>query len=625
MSTEVVRLEDHSVTLLGEKYSVAAIPDATSKLVLEARATILGELKLDDLLQNLKLVGKLLFVAYNGVAKEPKLRGEISTLQISYMRLCADSQQAMGAFDRYCTKILRNLSDLFGYLMTGEEDTALLYIKYVGEIAQEMATTAGKLAEGFNGIYLQATQALAGAEVAKGTEEQKRQALELQKKDFEALTDKANKRTAEIAKSKERLQKLYDEAKEAAEKSENRAFTLAIVGAIMKPLGEGLGAFAGAMGSQKLPPTLPTGPPKTETTAGKSEEAAPKATPEAAKAEEEATKAKAEAKTAADAATKVTAEEAEKKESAKQAEAKAKAAKTEAEEVKADSKPESEKTAAETKAQEAEAKAKAAKSEAEAAETKATEANTTAEAARVKAEEAAEKHRTIVAGLKGVGAALTSAGNSASEMGRSYADIAVEYNTEKRQHLKDMLEEMKAEREALASIAEYATRMKNLGGLVQVADLVIDALHQALGALKQIVVILSNASDLWKQMAQHCEQLSDDSGGFKDKITLWRTRPNRLELYLGARFVEDAVRQYANWKALQVVSKEYSSAADKVKLEVQVNITRNVSSEDMLKLAIAEGKVLLASANEGLDALNKDEQEISKELAATPSQVAATA
>ena len=72
---------------------MASLPDS-SKLVAHARSRILAEIQPDNLLSKLHLVGKLLFVAYNGVAAQPVLRGQVSTLQVNYMRLCGKSQQA---------------------------------------------------------------------------------------------------------------------------------------------------------------------------------------------------------------------------------------------------------------------------------------------------------------------------------------------------------------------------------------------------------------------------------------------------------------------------------------------------------------------------------------------------
>lgn len=593
------------IVIDGENYALTTVPDASSKLVLDTKNRVLGELKLDDLLKNLALVGKMLYIAYNGVASQPKLRGEISTLQVNYMRLCADSQQAMGAFDTNCESMLRHLKSLFNYLLAQEEDTALLYIGYMAKVAREMASTATTLKESFNGLFLQATQALAGAETAKGTEEEKKAALEREKANFEALSEKARVLSEELAKSKAKLQELYDEAKAAAEKHENRAFALAIVGAIMKPLGDGLGAFAGAMASSKIPITLPTAPP-TSTTPPKNETKPDDKKDEAVEAKKkELAEAEEDVKKTKKVADEKEEEAKEAKEASEEAEEKAEAAKKEAEEAE-------EKGADDV--EEKKAAAKEAEDEAEDLKEESDKADEAYKTAKTAYDQAAEKHRLIAASLKGLGAALSGAGEAATEMGKSYSEIAANYNKEKQEYLKRLLDEQKLERETLASIAEYAKRMQNIGTQVEVAKVVIDALHQAVGALKQIVVILSNAADLWLQMARHCTELSNTSDTFKDRIELWKTKPNRAELYMSTTFAEDAVRHYADWRALQLISKEYSKAANQVKTEVQTNITKNVSSKDMLQIAISEGKALFSSTNADMSKLDKEESAIQEEL-----------
>jgi len=608
MAANAIVAPPKSVVISGETYTINAVPEGTSKLVLAARSRILAEMKLDDLLNDLALVGQLLYVAYNGVGKEPKLRGQVSLLQSNYMRLCAQSQQAMLSFDISCTSMQRHLKDLFNYLLAAEEDTALLYIGYMGKTADEMAKTAAGLKDGFISLFEQATAALAGAETAKGTEEEKQAALEERKANFEALTEKARVLTEEIAKSKVKLQELYEEAKAAAEKHENRAFALAIVGAIMKPLGEGLGAFAGAMASSKIPISLPIAAPPaapkkpTEEEAEAPVEAKPKTETTASKVEVD--KAEKEMKETKEASEKADEEAATKKEAAEKAEEKVKAS-----EEKLDK-------ADDEKLVEAKEEVETANTEAATAQEAADRAEQTAKTAKEAAEKAAEKYRLLTAAMTGVGKALSSAGDAATAMGKSYSDIAASYNKEKQDYLKLLLEDQKQERQALAEIAEYAKRMATIGNQVQVAALVIDALHQAVGALKQIVVILSNASDLWKQMARHCKELSSTSGTFKDRIELWKTKPNRVELYLSTSFVEDAVTFYADWKALEIISKEYGVAANNVKLKVQANIKSNITTADMLKLAIKEGKELLNTTREGIASIDEENKEIKNELAA---------
>lgn len=623
-------LEKNPVTISGETYTIANVPD-TSKLVLATKGRVLAEMKLDDLLNKLQLVGKLLFVAYNGVATVPKLRGEVSTLQTNYMKLCANSSEAMLAIEEYCTKMLVLYRSLFTYLLSGKEDTALAYLGRMAKVADDMAATATELATGFQQVFLQATGTLAGAEVAKGTEEEKRDAMDEKQAEFEALSANAKTLIEEIAKSKVKLQELYDEAKAAAEKAEGRAFTLELVGSIFGGIGKAVGGVASTVIAMKMPPNPsqflpPANPPpaKPKAKAGK-EAAAVKGKAKEAEAALAAAKAKTAPLKAKSAQAKKDLEAAEA--AWKKLRGKVKAAQEDLDELKDAKKPDAKKvTVAEGKVKAAKGKAKDAKTDFDKAKKKFDTAKAEADEAEENEQQAAERYKLLAAGLKGVGDALGNVGDEVGEMGRGYAVIAAEYNQEKRELLKSLLEQGEKEREALASLREYAVRMQNLQKGKEMQGLVVEALHQAIGALKQIVVILSNTADLWKRMARHCKKLSSGAGGMKENIELWKTDPDRLELYQGEDFLTEAVTHYADWKALELISKEYAVAANNVKIEVQANVQKNIATDKQLALAIEEGGVLLASVNHGIADLKAQEKDLKGALEATPkSSAVATA
>jgi tetratricopeptide (TPR) repeat protein len=618
MSTTALVLPDrHLVTINGESYGIANVPDS-STLVAHARNRILGEIHLDDLLSKLELVGKLLFVAYNGVASQAALRGQVSTLQINYMRLCSKSQGTMLSFEDNCGSMLDKLKDLLTYLLSGKEQTALLYITEMAGIALLMAEQAKELETEFDTFTLEATKALAGAEVAKGTEEEKRQAYERARKNYEALSEGAKTLVDQISKQRVKLQTLYEEAKEAAEKHENRAFAMGLVGAIFGGIGQGLGAAAQIFMAAKIPVSLPAAPPPappqppvgTQATADTTSkgltaaiEAAGKAKEAVATAEKELGITKANLET-------IKTDAAKEKEAAPPAGTTPVAVATTPD--KPAPKPE------EPKKSEAAAKVPAAEAAVAQAEKNVATKKELEKPAVAAEAQARTRHELATAALKGLGSAMSSTGESVGKMGDSYAVIAASYNDEKKKYLQMLLEQQTEEGKALASIKEYAVRMENLTEDVAVADVVIKALHQALAALKQIVVILSTATELWTQMASHCNGMSRGSKSLKSRIELWMTTESpedRVRLYVDppSVFMKDAVTMYAGWRALQMVTKEYSAAAQLVKLEVQANVQKNVTTGDMLRLAIQEGKVLSLSADAGIQGNASEIQAIKAE------------
>ena len=648
MSTTVARLDQHTVVIDKETYAIGNVP-ASSKLVAKAKDRLLAEIQLDDLMDKLHLVGKLLFVAYNGVASQPELRGQISTLQVDYMKLCSKSQTTMQSFEDNCEELLTKLGDLFTYLLSAKEQTALLYIGEIAEIATLMADQAKALETEFEEYSAEAAKALARAEVAKGTEEAKRAALATAKQNYEALIAGAKELVEQMAAQKAKLQKLYEDAKEAAEKHENRAFAMGLVGAIFGGIGQGLGAASNMYMAAKMPVALPAAPPpappqaavgtsaeaeKAKAELDKAAEGAKTAKDEVAAAEKELVTATGNVETLkkelsvaapADGAT-ATGVAGKDDDAGTPATGKADAASTpDAGKADTASTPVAGKTdaasapgtdTAATPNNQKELKGKLSKAvEAVSAAEKSVATKKTLEGTAVAKEAQAKTNYELkAAALKGLGTALSSTGDSAAKASESYAAIATSYNEERKKYLEMLLQQQIEEGKALASIKEYGVRMQNLTVDVEVATVVISALHQALAALKQIVVILVRTTELWTRMANSCSAMSRGSKSLKTKIQLWmkEEKPeDRIDLYVGGPFLRDAVTLYAGFRALQMVTKQYAASAQRIKAEVQGNVQKNVTTGEMLKLAIEEGKVLSASADAGIQG-NKTEVEAIK-------------
>jgi hypothetical protein len=266
--TEVVQISDYEVVIDGQSYSAIAVPAADSGVVVAEKSRLLKNLKLDSLISNLLRAGELLTLAYNGVAGFGTLRGAVTSISDRLRVLAADCELTMQRFERSSRTITGNLRDCFKFLMNGREEAALLWLGKAGVAAHGMADEADDLAERFDTLGNDAVQTLVDTQKAQGETEEAKAKLEAQIADLNAKDAGARTLAEELVKQKEELQQLYNEAKEKAETAENRAFALSIVNAIMKPLGEGLGAFAGAMTRMNspaggmIPPNLnlPTAP-----------------------------------------------------------------------------------------------------------------------------------------------------------------------------------------------------------------------------------------------------------------------------------------------------------------------------------------------------------------------------
>jgi hypothetical protein len=260
--TEVVQISDYEVVIDGQSYSAIAIPAADSGVVTAERNRLLKNLKLESLISNLLRAGELLTLAYNGVAGFGALRGAVTSISDRLRVLAADCELTMQRFERSSRTITGNLRDCFKFLMNGREEAALLWLGKAGVAAHGMADEADDLADRFDTLGNDAVQTLVDTQKAQGETEEAKAKLEAQIADLNAKDAGARTLAEELVKQKEELQQLYNEAKEKAETAEDRAFALSIVNAIMKPLGDGLGAFAGAMTRMNsptgmMPPNFP--------------------------------------------------------------------------------------------------------------------------------------------------------------------------------------------------------------------------------------------------------------------------------------------------------------------------------------------------------------------------------
>ena len=543
---DVVKLDERSVTVVQvldgktyqEVHSMLVIPDAGSKLVKEHTQRILGNLNLDTLITNLARTGQLLFVAYNGVAGFGKLRAAVTTLQDKLSVLCGDCELALSGFERSADEILKNLKQVFSFLLKGKEDWALKFLAGCAKTAEDMSNEANTLAGRFDELGNLAVTTLNETQVEQGNSEQKQQELKEAMEELEAKTANAKILAEQLAASKEKLQRMYEEAKEMAEKAENRAFGLAIANAIMKPLGEGLGVFAAMYAKGGMPATIPV-PTPTPTPK-------PKPKKEDPEIEDED---------------------------------------DEEEEIEGE---EGDETGEDDEDDEPETPAAGKKGK--------TDSNRRVKAAAVKA----------------AGDAMKQAGDQAGQMSGDYAAIADGYRKEKMRFLELLMKEQEEERKTLAAMAEYAVRMKNVTGQSQIAEATTASLFQAVGALKQVSVVLRTASIFWKNMAAACKALAQSQ--LKDKIELFKDDADRLQFYLEDDFKLEAVNYYAGWKALSVVSHEYSATCARVREQVQTDITKNPSTEESRKLAPVLGAKLLGEITSDISEIDQRTKQARKDL-----------
>ena len=176
-------------------------------------------------------------------------------------------------------------------------------------------------------------------------------------------------------------------------------------------------------------------------------------------------------------------------------------------------------------------------------------------------------------------------------------DVMDKANAEKMKHLEDMKEQRKIRMEANQQCIEFAERIKNCKDDESLADVAIDALHNSVGALKSLSAIMMNAALFWRQMQQHCEDLSKkDMQQMVESAMTKYSKEKRLEVWTSTAFKAKAIGYYSKWVALDEVCGEYMVKIQATRKDLyaylQENPTIEQSRENVRRLAQSFGNDL---------------------------------
>jgi hypothetical protein len=202
-------------------------------------------------------------------------------------------------------------------------------------------------------------------------------------------------------------------------------------------------------------------------------------------------------------------------------------------------------------------------------------------------------------------------------MGSDFFAAADAYRQEKVKYLEKLLELQKEERDTAAMIAEYAVRLKTAGASKEITEATVTSLFQAIGALKQISVVLRVSAMFWRQMAAHCKELA--SSDLKEKVTMFMTEPpeQRLVFFLDEDFKQQVVTYLAGWKAVEVIAIDYGVTCGRVRAQIQEDFVKNPNTEESRRLAPILGAKLLEGANADIGENATQTLAIEAELAST--------
>ena len=160
--------------------------------------------------------------------------------------------------------------------------------------------------------------------------------------------------------------------------------------------------------------------------------------------------------------------------------------------------------------------------------------------------------------------------------------------TKLRQNRLDALEAEKAVREkrqeALANMSAFTTKIRQCSNDEEMAECAVEALHEAIGALKHLSAVMMQAAMFWKQMQDHCHSLSDSEMKSQVETAIKYPEAKRLKVWTSNSFKRKAIQFYSGWVALNGVCTVYMEQIKDTQRDLYNYITENPTYEESKRI-----------------------------------------
>ncbi|KAJ7323400.1 hypothetical protein OS493_031875 [Desmophyllum pertusum] len=216
---EMAAVPQTDVVIDGETFDLVSIPNARSKMVQNAKNSLLGSLDLASLVDDLGKLGNFIRVAYNGVAGNTEIQIKVQTVGYKITNLADKSAVTVHNFKRASQNVLQELQGTYQFLLDGMEEMALETLSLLTEVASDMAKAAEELRDDFEKATTDVIDALEDTQRAKGTQEDKKKTLEKERREFEIKKQQAQELQKSALEAEENAKALYSEASAKEDKA----------------------------------------------------------------------------------------------------------------------------------------------------------------------------------------------------------------------------------------------------------------------------------------------------------------------------------------------------------------------------------------------------------------------
>ncbi|EHM6168548.1 hypothetical protein KGS18_004028 [Salmonella enterica] len=572
------------VVIEKKEYNLAQIPPFNDTLVQREKQSVLSQLSLNDITQNLNLSVELFYVAYHGVAgaKGGTLQAEIAKLQSRLAMLCNECIITMATFQSETQSIIELLQQCYRWLTKGQEKQAFTKLAHCKESSNAMSVKAKSLAEQFKALQIDSTKTKSDTIMEEASENDRLLAS------LKAERETIARQKAEEANQKALLediaatQALYEDAKSREAEESTKALVLGIISSVTGAIGAGLGAYSAA----KNPVGTILNKAGSSIDGNAQVKAAQTSMDNAKKKSDEAQKKYLEAK------DKQTAQQ----DIISRLKGELDDLNTALVNLEKDSTTKQEDVTILRK------KRDDKKTEHDTAVVKLPELTRSANALEKDAKNCSEAYAAA-------GASLANLAASTSKLAESAASTEASVREERINLLNKQLELQKEKRASLVALAEYAESLKNLKIEQGNATLSVNSLHSAIDALGKVIGTLTNASLFWEQMSKYCGQMT--SSGFQRELDDLKDLDLeiRLEEYRDPHFMRSFFLYLCQWVAINGLSGDYLKAADEAQKKAVQYLRESPTIQEAIRkapelaknLALIVENDLLASRNQTIE------------------------
>ena len=193
--------------------------------------------------------------------------------------------------------------------------------------------------------------------------------------------------------------------------------------------------------------------------------------------------------------------------------------------------------------------------------------------------------------------------------------------TKLRQNRLDALEAEMAIREkrhqALANMSAFTAKLRQCSNDQEMAEYAVEALHEAIGALKHLSAVMMQAALFWKQMQDHCHSLADTEMQSQVERALTEyPEKKRLKVWTSNSFKHKAIQFYSGWVALNSVCAVYMEQLKATQQDLYKYITENPTYEESKRILPDLAEKFMADLKRDQKALEEKDLKAQEEIQA---------